>query len=442
MKKFTVLALALLLVVAFTVPASALENIFGGYWRTRMYQDRNFEGDDGALSQSQDAVMVDTRTRLYYTAKLNDNLKLVNKFEMDSVWGTATANQYGRPGTDAISVEVKNSYADFNVGPVNFLVGAQYFLLGRGLLSGEDGIGMKAIWKVNDGLYLPFVWNKFYDGNSIGVGEDRTRGDIDQYIFTPIIMLSKDIKINPYYVFIHGQDALAFSTVAPVYTQASFDNLNAHIFGLDFDGKFGPASVWFTGIWMTGSTTATGTALTSTAGMVAGTEIDVDAYALYLGGKFDLGKADIHANFLYATGDDDGVATDKESSAFLGTTSQIFTWAEILSGGVVDNQVPTGAPAPANKVSNVMALNLGTKVMPTDKLSIIADLWYAKLAEDNAFGEDKLGLEVDVTASYKLVEGLTLDVIGAYLFAGDAISADGKNETNPYELITQLSLSF
>jgi hypothetical protein len=44
-----------------------------------LYTEGHFNGqsnDDTNLRR------VDTRTRLYYTAKINDNLKLVNKFEM------------------------------------------------------------------------------------------------------------------------------------------------------------------------------------------------------------------------------------------------------------------------------------------------------------------------------------------------------------------------
>ena len=77
-----------------------------------------------------------------------------------------------------------------------------------------------------------------------------------------------------------------------------------------------------------------------------------------------------------------------------------------------------------------------------DKLKVTADLWWAKLAEENTFGEDELGIEADVIITYQLVEGLNLDIVGAYLFAGDALSADGKNDKDPYELGTRLSLSF
>lgn len=63
MKKFAVLSLAVLLVLAFTMPALALENIFGGYWRTRFYIQRDFDGDgtDAAdikvVIQEQDSII-------------------------------------------------------------------------------------------------------------------------------------------------------------------------------------------------------------------------------------------------------------------------------------------------------------------------------------------------------------------------------------------------
>jgi hypothetical protein len=450
MKKFTVLALAVLLLVAFTVPASAaVENVFGGYWRTRMFMNKNFDGED---TETKDITAVDTRTRLFYTAKIHDKLKFVSAFEMDSVWGTgvqpaskAYGGSYGKTGTDANAIEIKHLYADFNVGPVNAIVGAQPFKLARGFISDEDGIGMKLIWKVNDGLYLPFIWQKFYEGHDgypdpVG-GKDLNDKDIDMYILTPIIMLSKDIKLNPYYVYITSKQGLVLSTIAPAFSAGSFDDVDIHVFGLDFDGKFGAASVWFTGIMQAGSSSATGAA--STAGITPGTDIDMAGYLFALGGKFDMGKADVHGQFFYASGDDDGLA-DREVSAYTVTASQFYYWAEILGYGIFDEQVPAGSLG--FRTSNVMAANVGAKFAPMDKLSVTADLWYAKLAEEKVFANgkkaDELGIEADLVLTYKLLDNLNLDIVAAYLFAGDAISADGGNDKDPYELGTRLSLSF
>ena len=88
MKKFAILALAAVMVIALTVPAAALENEFGGYWRTRLFTDGHFNGEN---NDDTNYRRVDTRTRLYYTAKINDNLKFVNKFEIDAVWGEQQA---------------------------------------------------------------------------------------------------------------------------------------------------------------------------------------------------------------------------------------------------------------------------------------------------------------------------------------------------------------
>ena len=126
MKKFAVLGLAVVLVIAFTVPAMAIESVFGGYWRTRAYTQQNFGGNDLG---DKDTTLVDTRTRLYYTAIFNENFKFVNKFEMDAAWGAR--NSYGDIGADGVNVEVKNSYVDFTLGSVNSKIGVQAFTLGR-----------------------------------------------------------------------------------------------------------------------------------------------------------------------------------------------------------------------------------------------------------------------------------------------------------------------
>ena len=121
MKKLGILFFAVLLVVAFTLPASALENQFGGFWRQWFYTNQNFTGED--QTEAMDFTLMQTRTRLYYTAVINDNLKLVNKFEMDGAWGDTG---YGDIGADAKSYfEIKNTYVDFNLGSTNVKLGTQ-----------------------------------------------------------------------------------------------------------------------------------------------------------------------------------------------------------------------------------------------------------------------------------------------------------------------------
>ena len=129
MRKVLIICAVFALVAAFTIPAAAVEHKFGGYWRTRAYSNSDFSG---SKDESKDLTQVDTRSRIYYTAVLHENLKFVNKFEMDAVWGKSAKDDYGDFGADAIVIEVKNTYADFNLGDFNFKVGTQGPKIARG----------------------------------------------------------------------------------------------------------------------------------------------------------------------------------------------------------------------------------------------------------------------------------------------------------------------
>ncbi|MBI5678545.1 MAG: hypothetical protein HZC52_08705, partial [Planctomycetes bacterium] len=122
---------AALLVLVLTIPAAAFESEFGGYWRTRAFSEWGFTGASDAssanTSNAKDTERIDTRTRLFYTAKFSDNLKFVNKFEMNATWGGSVGTRnstygdggistgngtatYGQLAADGANFVVKNSY--------------------------------------------------------------------------------------------------------------------------------------------------------------------------------------------------------------------------------------------------------------------------------------------------------------------------------------------
>ena len=167
MKKIMVAALVAIVGLAFTVPASALEHEFGGYWRTRMYTQDNFSGDkDKALDRSQ----IDTRTRLYYTALLNDNLKFVNKFEFNSIWGDDNGGKLSADGTGHI--RVKNSYVDANLGMVNAKIGQQGLILARGFILDDDYSGINLTVAGNTSLVYMKLDEQGYRGAGTNMGDD------------------------------------------------------------------------------------------------------------------------------------------------------------------------------------------------------------------------------------------------------------------------------
>jgi len=442
MKRVLLGSAAMLLVLALVLPANAIEHKFGGYWRTRFYTNQNFSGTDeetvtsrttytpvasatGVTSRattvltddSQDLSWVDTRTRLFYTAQINDKLKLVNKFEFDAVWGGPKAG-YGDVGADGKEVEVKNSYADFLLGPVNFRVGVQDFTISRGFTFDDDAAGALALFKASDSFTLGAAWVRWNEGYSTSTDrtDKKNDEDVDGILLAPTIAIGKDIALTPSVLYVWAKDGSYFG---------DFDDVDVYNLAFDADLTFNPVSLWFTGIYQIGT--------------LEGAEADVDlgGYLLALGATVDLGKLDVHGQVVYASGDDDAADTDLD--ALLKVPGASYYWAEIMGYGIFDEQVSAGAPA--DQVSNVLFANVGTTIKPTDKLSLSFDVWYAELAEENEAGDTELGTEVDVKVTYELLQGLKLDVVGAYLFAGDA-TYSGPDEEDPYEIGSQLSLSF
>jgi len=111
-----------------------------------------------------------------------------------------------------------------------------------------------------------------------------------------------------------------------------------------------------------------------------------------------------------------------------------------MGKGVIDNQYSNGSCG--DRISNVVAVNLGATLSLNDRMTLNADVWSAELAEKNAGGHNSLGTEIDLNLGVELFDDLTLDLIAAYLFAGNATTDAAIEEENPYEIGTQLLLKF
>jgi hypothetical protein len=125
---------------------------------------------------------------------------------------------------------------------------------------------------------------------------------------------------------------------------------------------------------------------------------------------------------------------------FIGPIGQSYYWSEIMGYGIFDYDVSNGSPA--DRIRNVMAANIGVTVKPMDKLSLTGDLWFAQLAEDNANGDKDLGTEIDLVASYSLLDNVTVDAVFAYLVAGDATTGGSDDDADPMEAGVQISFGF
>lgn len=398
MKKIFLIAMTCVIGLALALPAWAIENEFGGYWRTRAFSQTDFSGtDSGTLST------VDTRTRLYYTAKFSDKFKFVNKFEFDPIWGDDTT---GDIGADGKIFEIKNSYIDFDVNTLNLKVGVQPAVIARGFLIDDDFSGVTATLDLGT-MTLPIIWAKVSDSD-LDVDTDpngNTNSDLgtsrDYLALNPVFNLDENTSVNPYLLIDKEQ-----GTDTMVY-----------YLGADVDAKLDAISVWGTLIYGGGKVN------------------DVDASGFLVAGGADAGL--VHGQLMYATGQD---PNESDITAFVGPSGTCYYWSEILGYGLFGDTTFAGDTppnSPNTTISNLMALNVGATIKPMDKLTLKADLWYASLVEDAANGETDLGVEVDLMATYAIMDNLKIDVVAAYLMAGDAVG-----DEDPIEVGTRLSLSF
>jgi len=389
MKKIIAAAAGLMLVGVMASSASAVESKFGGYWRTRGFSQIDFKGDSGTYAR------VDTRTRLYYTAVFNENFKFVNRFEYNAVYGDTDG---GDIGTDGNTFRVKHSYVDVTTGNVRSTLGLQGAVVARGFIFDDDFAGAVVYINAGDTVTIPLAW--------MSVDEKEVKGNTrDYWAVMPVIKVSDAITLNPYLLYDNNQ--------------GNWDNWYA---GIDFDMKGDAFSGWGTFIYNFGTIDA----VTN-----YGSDSDISAWLMAAG--FSAGP--VHGQAFYASGDDD--FGDKDTENFVVASGQSYYWAEIMGLGIFDNQASAGSPA--NNITNIWAANIGVTIKPMDKLTLTGDMWYASLVENNAFGDDELGWEFDAKATYAIMDNLNLDLVAAYLFAGDA-TAGGDDD--PIEVGARVSLSF
>jgi len=426
MKKLLVFGLALFLVVAFTLPASALENVFGGYWRTRFYKYTDINGkDDGA----KDYDAIDTRTRLYYTAIINDKVKLVNKLEMNAIWGsgivstsTTAVESYGDIAADGAAIVVKNTYVNAKFGDIDLNIGTQGFEWGRnGFLFSDDGTGVNLSWRGSKNFIPAFYWIRSYEGQDTNPSTLANKGADEDYYTLLFNIKAGDFQIVPYVTYVYSNNAWANSAgLGATAGQAQ----KVYYAGLDLNMKLGVLDVMLTGIYQGGDRDDTYT---------------YKAYLLDALLKASFGNFGVRGQALYGSGDSD--TTDNDLKAFTPPTGASYTWSEGYASGDIDKKAFSGNVTGSKAISNLMAFNLGADFAAGKDLKFMLDFWNIRLAQDDAAGNKDIGNEIDFHVMYKLLDPLTLDLYANYMIAGDAFYA-GDNDANPYELAAQLSISF
>ena len=422
-KKLLTVAIATALTAASAGSALALENQFNGAF-TAFYVVSNYN-NTGVIADNPDtANYFVQRVRLGYTAKADDHVKLVTKFEFDyNNWGN---NSYdngrgrgGAIGADTVNMETKHLYLDLNYPMLNAKIGmmpnTDSF---KGVLFDADMAGVLLSHDYsNAGVSAGFF--RFADSDSTFT-QTLGKHTHDMFSLDGKYTVNKDLSVGAAYYYIKDD-----STNTTTNQKVEIHNL-----GINASGNVGPVALSGFFLKQFGDLNLTQ---------------DAKGYAVNLGAKMPVGGGTARANFLYASGGNDAFYVPGSNAG--GTEGGQFYDSELVILGrdkwatSIDNAIVYDAN---NLNEGVILGALGYDYNFTDKISGAANVGFASIANDagaarNSGESNYLGTEVNAEAYYKLTANVTLGARAGYVFLGDYFA---NNSDNPYDAKVIATYSF
>ncbi|BCG47004.1 LamB porin family protein, putative [Citrifermentans bremense] len=414
-KKLLVAAIATALSAASAVPALALENQFNGAF-TAFYDMSNFSGSGVTQKDAPSENYFVQRVRLGYTAKADDHVKLVTKFEFDyNYWGnssyTSGPGTGGAIGADSVNMETKHLYLDLAYPQLNTKIGMMpYNDSFKGMVFDTDVAGILlshdyANASVSAGFF------RLMDSNNVGP-QDTTRlgrNTNDMFTLDGKYSVSKDLTVGAAYYYISDDSNDFTSTI---------QSAKVHNLGINAAGNVGPVALNGFFLKQFGDLSK---------------DTDAKGYTFNVGAKMPLAGGTLRSEFLYVSGGSDQfyIAHSKpgwtEGGQFYDAEMTMLNRDKYQT--TIDNAIMYDV---ANNGQGVIEGTVGYDYTFNDKVSASANAGFAAVAKNTsgAGSSDYLGTEVNAEAYYKLTANVTLGARAGYLFLGDYFT----NEDNPYDV--------
>jgi hypothetical protein len=460
MKKLLVVLLSLGLIVAFSTAASAVDVKFsGGYYVVGVYDNNPQFLDQSSYSRA----AFFTRTRVQNVFEIAEGLSMTVRFDaLEKQWGQTDMRSITASDVDKTNSRKYRSNTTTNV--------QENLELERGFITFKTAIGQFDVgyqladkWGTDFGdsestkprvkfvtksgpVILLAVYEKGFEsdtsvvpGYSNGQAGGKTDADNDNYYLAGIFnfkggeagLLYKYGAANsnrPTSAFKTAAMGLApyFKvTVGPVYVEGEA----AYAFGkyMKFDDNVPGAK-----------------------------DVDYSTWMGYLKARMNVGPAYFGGQVGYVKGDgDDATKYTGPISAYGGG----YDWKPTLILNNVDYNtwLPNGSDSSNPYHDNSKGFfiyNAFVGFNPTPKLNVEASVsvaqydakktWNAARTAQTEIVSDKIGTEIDMTATYKIYDNLSYMVGGGYIFAGDAWKGTSATAQvgNTYMLINKLTLSF
>jgi hypothetical protein len=470
MKRGKVLAslTALSLTAAAATPAMALENEFHGMYRI-LSQVSNFnqtintpEAVDGGYYPGGNprrpgtSTYFEQRARLGYTAKVNPDLKLVTLFEVNADFGDNAYSANGTTvsgtmgggaiGSRSVNLKTAEAYVDANIPstPVKLKIGIQPLSDSyKSVIFDTRAAGISASAPIADATVTAafFRFNDNFYKKSLPSPSPSTPGNQteDFYLLDGKYSLSKDMTLGAsYYLYYNDNNKSNPAT-------AKHSRTNIHMFGVNAEAVFGPATINGFAVYQTGK------------------DLDgknLNAFALNLGSQCKAGTGTAHTEILYLSGDR---GTSKDKSNAFWVTQNDAAWENAYDPHLLLLARDTYAMVTDNSIvfdnmhnQGVIMGSIGYDLPLAKKLTLTPNVGFAAVNRDNsakpinpvtgkANKSDYLGTELNVGLEYKMYENIVVIPRFAYVILGDyykGVAAKGLTPENPYMASVVMNLSF
>jgi hypothetical protein len=471
LKKWFVVVLGVLLLVAFTVPVMAETRMeFRGSYRVRYFYDQNL-----AMSSESDqewqSNYFDQRFRIEPEFIVSDNLSLTMRINgiNGSRWGDANG-AYGPQATYAYGGGNSDSSFDLERCYMTIITSFGGFQVGR-VSGGTEGL-----------TDLGYVGGRFADATAFNEtspfdSEGPTHRIIYQLPignFQIVALYEKVIEqdwrntgnqavfaVNPGY----DDDTDGFALV-PRYEWATGAALLTLVYGrshaqnepnaltlgippMDINmysvdaaviQAFGPFSLHFEGQYMWG-TMDWDRWLVPNSNLFP--DMDFQGWGVYLDGVYNFGPGEVGLLFFYSQGADPNATASDVQAGMLTSGVDHAPFLVAYDRGVFSNNTFGWTQAVANN-SNHWNLGLWCDYEITEDMMLHGALGYFQINEAPNGWADHFGWEIDLGFNWLLMDGLRYTTMVGYFFPGDYNEAgNGLNDYgNAWAWKNELMLSF
>ena len=452
MRKFSIIALSILLVMSFTAIAYAIhlpeqpegESVvvakggaditLGGRILVRGWYFNDISGGSLPEDTGSEAAYT-TNLYLFVDAKITDNLQAFMELETSSgdtptqsglyFWG---AND-SKPAADLWFRQAWIQYTGSGLlgVPAGLKVGHQLLTLGEKQFYNMERFGTDAIVvfvQPVPELHLAALTAKHVEGSPASSGDD-----LDAYALTGTYKLDKDNTLGLFVAYAIMNDVK--SVFGEWANDPAVDTLGLGNVGLHANGKLMGALTYAAELdWQFGGVD-----------LVGGDSIDAKGWAIMakLGYAIPNAPLTIRGSFAMGSGEDAEDADEFGEFQYIGPAdteskyARFVHYTQIYERSVATasfNQLIAGqAEDSSNRntgIANTTYLNLGLDFMPMKDLSLSLDGFWLQATETGAWEDEvgasvdeDLGWEIDFKGSYKITKNLTYFVEAGWFDAGD-----------------------